>query len=288
MKSLFPRLLEILDLKSISDQQFTTGNLFIGSPQVYGGQVLAQAIMAAGKTIDYTEKQLHSLHGYFLSPGNNDLDIRYEVENIKNGRSFSTRRVLAKQKDRTIFLGALSYHIKEEGLSHQASMPNVAQPESLTPFSELFAKFAEEFGAKPRGFYSAESPIIFHPVEYFDPFNPGLKPPRTHVWFKTNGNFNSDDDLILKQSILAYVSDFSLLISSLLPHNVSFFTTPMRIASLDHSMFFHRDFDLSDWHLYAVESTNAESGRAFCQGKIFSRKGVLVASTTQEGLIRKM
>lgn len=287
MQSTFPRLLEILDLKSHSDQQFTTGNLFIGSPQVYGGQVLAQSIMAAGKTIDYKEKQLHSLHGYFLAPGNNELDITYEVENIKNGRSFSTRRVLAKQKERTIFLGALSFHIKEEGLSHQASMPNVAQPESLTPFSELFAQFAEKFNVKPRGFYSKESPIVFHPVEYYDPFNPGLRPPRTHVWFKTNGKLDSND-VILKQSILAYVSDFSLLISSLLPHNVSFFTTPMRIASLDHSMWFHRDFDLSDWHLYAVESPNAQDARAFCQGKIFSRNGQLVASTTQEGLIRKM
>jgi acyl-CoA thioesterase-2 len=286
MKTNLPRLLEILNLEQLEERTFKAGNLFIGSPQIYGGQVLAQAIRAAQKTLDTDKKTLHSIHGYFLAPGNNEKDVQYEVEVIKNGRSFSNRRVLGKQGDRTIFLCALSFHIAEEGFSHMATMPNVTQPESLTPFSEVFAQFAEKFDVKPRGFYSAESPILFHPVEHYNPFNPGKRPPRLHVWFKPNGEIPEDE--LLGQAMLAYVSDFSLLISGLLPHDVSMFTEPMHLASLDHAMWFHRKTDFTDWHLYAVNSSNAGSARAFCEGKIYNRAGDLIASVTQEGLIRKL
>ncbi len=286
MKSLFPKLLDSLTLEKIDDCKFRAGNLYIGSPRIYGGQVLAQSVAAAHQTVELGRFELNSLHGYFLSPGNNDLDVIYEVEEIKDGRSFATRRVLAKQNDRVIFLGALSFHIQEKGLEHMAVMPNVAKPESLTSFSDIFAQFAEKFNIKARGFYSSESPIVFHPVEHYDPFNPGIRPARTHVWFKVNGNY--EGDALMDQVLLAYVSDFSLLISSLLPHNVSFFNTPMIIASLDHAMWFHRKSNFNDWHLYAVESPNAGNARAFCQGKIFNREGKLVASVTQEGLIRQI
>jgi len=286
MKSLFPNLLEVLSLETLEANKFKAGNLFIGNPRIYGGQVLAQSIASAQKTIDTEKFVLNSIHGYFLSPGNNELDVIYEVEKIKDGRSFCTRRVLAKQKDRVIFLCAISFHIAEEGLEHMAVMPNVTQADSLTSFSEIFAQFAEKFDVKARGFYSPESPIIFHPVEHYNPFNPGIRPAETNVWFKVNGEYESNP--LLNQVLMAYVSDFSLLISALLPHNVSFFNTPIVIASLDHAMWFHRDADFNDWHLYSVESPNAGNARAFCQGKIFTQDGKLVASVTQEGLIRKM
>jgi len=286
MKSQLPRLFEILNLNKLDTNIYQAGNLFIGSPQIYGGQVLAQAIRAAQDTVETDHKTIHSIHGYFLAPGNNDLDVTYEVELIKNGRSFSTRRVLGKQKDKVIFLCAISFHIKEDGLEHMAAMPNVTQPESLTPFSEIFSQFAEKFNVKPKGFYSEESPFIFHPVEYYDPFNPGKRAPRTHVWFKLNGEIENDP--LLNQALLAYVSDFSLLITSLLPHSVSFFTQPMIIASLDHAMWFHRETDFTDWHLYAVKSPNASNSRGFCEGKIYNRTGQLIASVTQEGLVRNL
>jgi len=166
-------------------------------------------------------------------------------------------------------------------------MPNVAQPESLTSFSDLFAQFAEKFNVKPKGIFSHESPIIFHPVEHYDPFNPGIRPPHNHTWFKINGDL-ADTNIKLNQAIMTYASDFNLLITSMMPHNMSMFTDPMRIASLDHAMWFHRDVDINDWILYVVESPYAGNARGYCTGKMYTRDGKLVASVTQEGLIRKM
>jgi acyl-CoA thioesterase-2 len=182
---------------------------------------------------------------------------------------------------------AASYHIPEEGIHHQIAMPNVAQPESLTSFSDLFAQFAEKFAVKPKGIFSPDSPIIFHPVEHYDPFNPGIRPPYNHTWFKINGEI-ADSNIKLNQAIMTYSSDFNLLITAMMTHNMSMFTDPMRIASLDHAMWFHSDVDLNDWILYAVESPYAGNARGYCTGKMYTRDGKLVASVTQEGLIRKM
>ena len=165
-------------------------------------------------------------------------------------------------------------------------MPNVARPESLTSFSDLFAEFASKFKIEPRGIFAANGPFIFHPVERYDPFNPHIRPPLNHTWFKTNGVLPENPKL--HQTSLAYASDFNLLITALFPHGMSFFTTPMQIASLDHAMWFHRPVKTDDWLLYVVQSSNANNGRAFCTGKIYSKEGVLIASTAQEGLIRKL
>lgn len=281
--NLLGELLKTLDLKELPNGRFQGSSLDIGSPFVYGGQVLAQALVAANKTAP-DNKYLNSLHGYFLRRGDNDLPIEYDVSTLRDGRSFSTRRVTAYQKGKIIYIMAGRFHIHEDGLEHQKSMPNVAQPESLTAFSELFSEFAEKFDFKPRGLYSEQSPIVFHPVEKYNPFEPGILPPRGHTWFKPADEI--PDDPVLHQAILAYVSDFSLLISSLLPHNVSLFKTPMNIASLDHAMWFHRKVKCTDWCLYEVESPNAGGSRGFCQGKMYARDGTLIASTAQEGLIR--
>jgi len=253
---------------------------------VYGGQVLAQAVTAASRMCN-DNKVLHSLHGYFLRPGDISIPITYKVEVIKEGRSFNALRVNALQNDKTIFIMAASYHIPEEGINHQIAMPNVAQPESLTSFSDLFAQFAEKFDVKPKGIFSPDSPIIFHPVEHYDPFNPGIRPPNNHTWFKINGEV-ADSNIKLNQAIMTYASDFNLLITAMMPHNMSMFTDPMRIASLDHAMWFHGDVDLNDWILYAVESPYAGNARGYCTGKMYTRDGKLVASVTQEGLIRKI
>ncbi len=281
--SLLPKLLEVIEIQHTGNDTFIGKNLNIGSHRVYGGQVLAQALKAANKT-EEQERQLHSIHGYFLSPGDNDLPIEYQVERTKDGRSFSSRRVIAKQKDRVIFISSVSYHIPEESVEHQSSMPNVAQPESLTSFSEIFSQVADKFSIKPKGIFSEESPIIFHPVEHYDPFNPGIRPPKNHVWFKVNGQISTNKRL--RQELLAYASDFNLLITAMLPHNMSLFTTPMQLASLDHAMWFHRDIENDDWMLYVVDSSNLSNARGFCTGKIYSRSGRLLASVAQEGLIR--
>lgn len=284
MTNQLPELLSILNLESLGDGQFIGKNLFIGSPNVYGGQVLAQALSAANTTI-HDGKVLHSLHSYFINPGDNDLDITYEVEIIKDGKSFNTRKVTASQKGRHIFILFASYHLAESGIEHQATMPNVARPDSLTSFSDLFAEFAHKFNIEPRGIFSPKGPFVFYPVEHYDPFNPIIRPARNHTWFRTNGTL--PDDPLLHQITLAYASDFNLLITALFPHGMSFLTTPMQIASLDHAMWFHRPARTDEWLLYAVQSNNANGGRAFCTGKIFTLDGVLVASTAQEGLIRK-
>ncbi len=285
MASQLPQLLEILELKKVEEGIFQGNNLFIGSPNVYGGQVLAQAVYAAQTTVN-DGKVLHSIHSYFIHPGDNDLPIEYRVFTVKNGRTFDTRRVLAYQNNREIFILSASFQKPEEGIEHQAIMPNVARPDSLTSFSEIFAQFAEKFNIEPRGIFSPNGPFIFHPVESYDPFNPKIRPPMNHTWFKTNGPLS--DDAIMHQTTLAYASDFNLLITALFPHGLSFFTTPMQIASLDHAMWFHRPARTDEWLLYVVESSNANKGRAFCSGKIFNLQGDLIASVAQEGLIRKL
>jgi acyl-CoA thioesterase II len=284
-ESQLPRLQQILDVQATNEHTFIGENLHIGSPQVYGGQVLAQAIASAYKTIT-SGKVLHSMHAYFIHPGDNDLDIQYEVETIKNGRSFDTRRVMASQGGKDIFILSASFQIAELGIEHQSSMPNVARPESLTSFSDMFAEFAARFKIQPRGIFAPDSPFIFHPVEHYDPFNPKIRPAINHTWFKTNGQMS--DNPMDHQIALAYASDFNLLITALFPHGLSFFTTPMQIASLDHAMWFHRPCKVDEWLLYVVESSNATGGRAFCSGKIYSIDGTLIASTAQEGLIRKL
>lgn len=278
-------LIKLLQLEVISENKFTGFNLDIGSPSVYGGQVLAQAVSAANHVVK-DGKILHSLHSYFLHPGDNDIPIEYDVKVIKQGRSFNTCRVTASQKGHEIFILFASYHKTESGIEHQSPMPNVARPDSLASFSDIFAEFASNFNIEPRGIFTADGPFIFHPVEVYDPFRPKLRPALNHTWFKTNGTL--PDDPLLHQAAIVYASDFNLLITALLPHGLSFFTTPMQIASLDHAMWIHRPARADEWLLYAVESSNANNGRAFCTGKIYTSDGILIASTAQEGLIRKL
>lgn len=280
-----PRLLEILDLEKIAPHIYQGNNLDIGSPQVYGGQVLSQSLVAAGRTV-IAERHLHSMHGYFIKRGDNSKPILYEVEEISNGGSFCTRRVKATQDEDVIFITAASYQRPEQGFEHHSGMPNVSQPENLSSFPEIFDRLAQEFDFKPRGIFASGSAITFRPVNFYNPFNPGIQPAESHVWFRPNGSVSIDNKEFMK-ILLSYISDFNLLLTSLLPHNVSMFTEPLFVASLDHAMWFHRDVTLDDWMLYSIKSPSAGNGRGFCTGRIFSRDGRLLASVTQEGLIRK-
>jgi acyl-CoA thioesterase-2 len=283
--ALFDRVLASLELEIKGDQQFIGQQVDIGSPNIYGGHVMAQALRAARICAD-ANKKVHSLHGYFLHPGSHAESVEFKVEVIKQGRSFDVLKVEATQRSRTIFIMSASFHLPEKGIEHQAAMPNIVAPSQLQPFSKIFADFAEKFGIQARGILSSDGPFVFHPLEYYDPFNPGIRAPRQHLWFKPNGTVPGHPDL--HAELMAYISDFNLLITSLLPHNLSFFTTPLKIASLDHAMWFHEDFEMNDWMLYEVESPRAAGGRAFCTGRIYSSSGILLASVTQEGLVRKM
>ena len=283
MENQLQKLIDIIHLQTSDKINFMGNNFDIGSRAIYGGQVLAQAINAATTTVS-EDRILHSLHSYFLRAGNINNPIEYKVDVLRDGRSFSTRRVSALQDDKVIFILAASFQVIEDGLEHQIEANNIIPPDALKPFSSFFKKFAERLNFKPKGLFSEESPIEFRMVENIDPLNPGNREPYRHVWFKTNGKL--PDDLGLHQQLLAYASDFNLLISALLPHDISFFTTPMKMASLDHAMWFHREFRMDEWLLYAIESPSASNARGFTQARIFNQQKSLVASVTQEGLIR--
>ena len=262
---------------------FRGHSIDIGSKAVFGGQVLAQSLNAATRTVP-AERLPHSMHGYFILPGDLKAPILYEVDTIRDGRSFTTRRVVAMQHGKAIFNMAASYQIEEEGLDHQIEMLNVPPPESLATFAEQALRLEKEGNKLPRIFSKTDWPIDFRPVEFINPFKPGKRSPFRHVWFKAKEKIS--DNKRLHRYILSYASDYNLLVSALLPHNVSMFKDPMKIASIDHAMWFHRDFRVDEWLLYAIDSPSASNARGFSRGSIFSRDGRLVASVTQEGLIR--
>lgn len=282
----FEKLRSFLDIKEIDKDIFEGQSYMIGTFNIYGGQVLAQAITAAYKLVS-NNKILHSLHSYFLAPGDQNKTIKFLAQVVKKGRSFDTIRITAKQGDRNIFILAASFHIKEEGIQHQVTMPNVLLPEQLEDASEVFERFNKN-NLPTFSVFKKDGAISFKPVEIFNPFEPGIQPPTSNFWFKPNTHKIDDATLALKQVITTYVTDFNLLVTALKPHNMSLFTTPMQIASLDHSIWFHNEPDLDDYMLYAVESPIANGARGLCTGKIFTRNGLLVATVIQEGLIRKL
>ena len=276
-------LLQTLQLAQIDENTFQGNSLDIGSKAVFGGQVLAQALHAATQTVP-EDRLVHSMHAYFILPGNIQKPIRYEVDNVRDGRSFTTRRVVAKQDDRAIFITAASFQIEEKGLDHQIEMLNVPHPESLTSMQDIVKRLEKEGKPIPPWYKRKNWPIEFRPVEDIDMYRPGRRPPFRHVWFRSNGQL--EDNKALHRCVLAYASDFNLLGAALLPHNVSFVKDRMIIASIDHAMWFHRDFRADEWLLYALDSPSASNARGFSRGSIFNQEGILLASVTQEGLIR--
>jgi acyl-CoA thioesterase-2 len=280
-------LIALLDLKNLGNNTFSGNSYTIGSPHVFGGQVLAQAVNAAYRTIP-ENRFLHSLHGYFLEAGDLTVPIHYKVEEMRNGGSFSTRRVTAIQHDKSIFILAASFHIKEEGFEHQANFDtNIKQPEELLSWDDMLAQFGDFLPKSTKAFLSVKRPIEFKPVRVPNPLEPKDVPPTEHVWFRLKGK-KTALNYRTKQEILTYISDYNILNAAFNPNGSKFSFANTQTASLDHSMWFFRDFDFDDWMLFSAESPNAYGARGLAKGNIFTRNGKLIASFAQEGLLRPL
>ena len=278
-------LLDLLTLEKINDTEFNGISKTVGSPIVFGGQVLAQALNAASRTIT-NNRVLHSMHAYFLEPGNLELPITYNVNLVRDGGSFSVRRVTAHQNEQTIFILSASFHKKEEGYNHQIEIKtNIKQPEELLSWTGILKEYGDFLPKSLKAFFEVDRPVEFKPTEIVNPLDKKDLPPFNDVWFKLKGDA-SGLDLATKQQILTYISDYNILISTLNPHASKAHWGNTQTASLDHSMWYFRDFDFDDWLLYSIESPNASNARGFARGNIFTRNGKLIASVTQEGLMR--
>ena len=278
-------LSDLLNLKDLGNHNFRGNSVTIGSPHVFGGQVLAQAVNAAYRTIPKT-RFLHSLHSYFLEAGNLEIPINYHVAEMRNGGSFSTRRVTASQNDKTIFILAASFHKKEEGFEHQTEFDaTIKQPEELLSWDDILNQFGDFLPKSMKYFLSIERPIEFKPVRIPNPLQPEDLPPNEQVWFRLKGE-KQNLDYRAKQEILTYISDYNVLNAAFNPNASNYNFGNTQTASLDHSMWFFRDFDFDDWMLFSAESPNAFGARGLSKGNIFTRDGKLVASFAQEGLLR--
>lgn len=276
-------LLDLLTLEKKNDHTFIGENYKAPWKRVFGGQVLGQSLHAAYQTVP-EDRFAHSMHGYFLLAGNIDIPITYDVDILRDGGSFTTRRVIAYQNGKAIFNMAASFQKRQVGFDHQISMPNVLPPEVLLPdFKQLELlkeKHPEEYKYLPD---IPPRPIEFRPVERLNPGQEGE--PHKHVWFKSNEKI--DVDIPMQHQLLAYASDYNLLTTAVLPHRHEFKYGEVFFASLDHAMYFHRDFKMDDWLLYAIDSPSASGARGFSRGNIFNQDGELISSVVQEGLMRK-
>ncbi|NBX45476.1 MAG: acyl-CoA thioesterase II [Gammaproteobacteria bacterium] len=276
-------LLRQFELERLEVNLFRGESRDIGSPQVFGGQVLGQALMAAYSTIE-SELRVHSLHAYFLRRGDFNLPIVYQVDRSRDGHSFSSRRVVAIQNGAPIFTFSSSYQRPEAGLEHQSTMPDVPPPETLPDWSRPSAEVAERLPEKLRRFLIRERPVELRPVEPIDFLKPQPGPPVQNVWFRTAAPL--PDNPRLHECLLAYLSDLNLLNVATRPHASGYHSDDMVMASIDHAMWFHRTVKADEWMLYALDSPSASGARGFCRGSIYNREGLLLASTAQEGLIR--
>jgi acyl-CoA thioesterase-2 len=282
MKEILADLLHLLKLERIEHDIFRGESRDIGSPRVYGGQVLGQALSAASATIE--GRQVHSLHAYFLRAGDVEADIVYIVDRARDGGSFSNRRVVAIQHGQQIFNMTASFQGEERGLEHQSVMPDVPPPESLADLRELTAPLLEKIPEKVRRYFTHERPFEVRPTRPLALLSAEQAEPRQCFWIKSVDRLPDDPDV--HRNLLAYISDYQLVATATLPHGIRFESGRVFLASLDHAMWFHRPFRLDDWLLYAMDSPNAGGARGLARGEIFSRDGRLVASTAQEGLIR--
>ena len=276
-------LIQILNLEKIEENLFRGHSPDESWQRVFGGQVIGQALVAAYRTVE--ERVCHSLHGYFIRPGDPKVPIVYEVDRARDGRSFTTRRVVGIQHGKQIFNLAASFQVPEKGFEHQASMPDVPKPEDLpneldlrqAVMSQLPPEIAKHF-ARPR-------PIEIRPVNPQKYINPEPMEATQYVWFRARKAIE-DGNFALNQCIMAYASDMTLLDTCVRPHGVSWLSGKLQSASLDHAMWFHAPFQADEWLLYAMDSPSASGARGFNRGAIFTRDGRLVASVAQEGLIR--
>ena len=284
MSTAVQEMLDILDLEPLEVNLFRGRSPQAGWQRVYGGQVIGQALVAAVRTVD-ASRPPHSMHAYFLLPGDPKVPIIYDVDRIRDGKSFTTRRVTARQHGHPIFSMLVSFQEHEEGLDHQAEMPKVTPPEELAGESEMRTRLLPKMPEAVRRYYERERPIEMRPVE-MDRYS-GTKYPdgRFHLWFRTTGRLPAE--LAIHQCVLAYASDLTLLDASLARHGRTLFENEFMAASLDHALWLHRPFRADEWLLYAQDSPNLHGSRGLARGLIFTREGILVASVVQEGLVRQ-
>ena len=283
MRPVLSRLLELLQLERIEDRLFRGTSQDLGWGAVFGGQVLGQALSAAVQTVP-PERQVHSMHGYFLRQGDVDRPVVYDVDCTRDGRSFTTRRVVAIQHGRAIFHCSVSFQVAEEGFSHQADAPDAPDPEGLPDETARWRELEDRLPAQLLARATAERPIDIRPVDQVDPLEPGIKPPSRLVWYRVPDTL--PDDPRLHQYLLAYASDFHFLTTAMQPHGVTWLNRKMQVASLDHAMWFHRPVRMDQWLLHEVTSPNAHGARGLVLGRFYDQQGRLVASTAQEGLMR--
>jgi len=276
-------LLKILDLEPLEKNLFRGLSPQTGWQRVFGGQVVGQALVAATRTVD--GRPPHSLHGYFMRPGDPKTPIIYEVDPIRDGRSFVTRRVVAIQHGEAIFSMSASYHLDEEGYEHQLDMPEVPRPEDLPDERTLKEQLMPTMPEAIRNYFERERPIELRHVDPMRYLDGKPRPPHQSVWIRTTAAL--PDDPAIHQCVLAYASDMTLLDTALVAHGRSVFSGEIQAASLDHALWFHRPFRADQWLLYTQDSPFAGGARGFTRGRIYTEAGELVASVAQEGLIRR-
>lgn len=276
-------LLKILDLEQLEVNLFRGLSPQAGWQRVFGGQVIGQALVAACRTVD--GRLAHSMHAYFLLPGDPKVPIIYDVERTRDGKSFTTRLVKAVQHGQPIFTMSVSFHNNETGFDHQAKMPEVPFPEDLPSEAEVRERILPMMPDPVRKYYERERPIELRPVEFGRYRGKKFEDGRFNVWIRTTGRL--PDDPAIHQCVLSYASDMTLLDTALVPHGRTLFEKDFMAASLDHALWLHRPFRADDWLLYAQDSPNLQGGRGFARGLIFRRDGTLAASVAQEGLIRE-
>jgi acyl-CoA thioesterase-2 len=275
-------LLQLMELEQLEVNLFRGESRDIGTARVFGGQVLAQSIIAASRTVD--EGSIHSLHSYFLRAGDAEAPIVYNVERNRDGRSFKSRRVVAIQHGRPIFTLAASFQLEQEGIEHQFNMPDVPMPEELSSESNIPEDRLEQVTPLLRRWFTRTGPFDFRPTRQRDVFNPKPQAPFSDIWFRLNKKIDVSDEM--HRALMAYASDFHLVGTATLPHGISFIQDDLLMASLDHGMWFHRSARVDDWLLYSCDSPSSSGGRGLARGLIYDRNGRLVASTIQEGMIR--
>ncbi len=278
-------LIQLLSLEKVDKNVYSGNSVSVGSPNVFGGQVLAQAINAAYRTIP-SNRFINSLHSYFLEAGNLTIPIKYHVAEMRNGGSFSTRRVTATQNGKTIFILAASFHKKEDGFEHQTKIrEGLKQPEELFSWLDIAEQMGDFIPKSIKQFLTIDRPIDFKPVRIQNPLERKNLPATEDIWFKLKGVI-PEMDIQMKHQILTYISDYNVLNAAFNPNASKHSFGNTMTASLDHSMWFFRDFDFDDWMLFSSESPNTYGARGLAKGNIFTRDGKLVASFAQEGLMR--
>jgi len=284
MSDVLQGLVELLEPTEIGENTFRGETQDLGFRALFGGQVMAQSLSSALKTLPEGDWHAHSFHVYFMLAGTVTDHLEFEVDRLRDGRSFCTRQVKAIQNGRAILTMICSFQQTEEGFEHQAPMPEVKGPDGIPSQVDLARMFRDYFPEKVRDIYTADKPIEMRVLDPVNIFAPTKKDPVKYLWMKADGSLPEDTDLHAK--LLAYASDFNLLPTSLHPHARSYGQKGMQMASLDHSVWFHRPFRMDEWLLYAIDSPNAGGGRGFCRGQVFNQKGELGASVAQDGLIR--